>query len=187
MPEHIKLKIGTVVKYLPVCLFALYTILIFLFSLAPVFKVLDQPIGNVYDLLGLDSPFRGTASAVVAFAIIGLIAALIGVALLETPFFDLARAAKGNAVKILRFVWKFVPCLFYFVFFILSCVMFGKVSDLNHSSGGLFVYSAGSCPTLLLIFTLLFAIIQAAALIVEFKLLSRVTLIPADDTGTENN
>lgn len=187
MPEHIKLKIGTVVKYLPVCLFALYTILIFLFSLAPVCKVLDQPVGNAYDFLGLDSPFRGTVSAVVAFAIIGLIAALIGVALLETPFFDLARAAKGNSVKILRFVWKFVPCLFYFVFFILSCVMFGKVSDLNHSGLGISMYSSGSCPTLLLIFTLLFAIIQAAALIVEFKLLSRVTLIPADDTGTENN
>lgn len=181
MPEHIKLKIGAVVKYLPVCLFALYSISIFLFSLASVYGAGDYSVGNVYDLLGEETVFSGTVSAVVAFAVIGLIAALVGVALLETPFFDLARAAKGNGVKIARFVFKFVPCLFYFIFFILACVMFGKVSDLNHSGLGIFVFSAGPCPVLLLIFTLLFALIQAASLIAEFKLLSRVTLIPADE------
>ncbi len=188
MPEHIKMKLSTLVKYLPACLFALYALLLFFFCLAPVVTLPDFAIGNVYDLLGVETLFRGTVNAVLAFAVIGLIASLLGIALLEMPFFDLARAVRGNAVRIMRFVWKFLPCLFYAIFFLLSCVMFGQVADLNHQSGmaGLIRYSAGACPMLILIFTLLFAIAQAAALVVEFKVLNRVTLIPAE-TESENN
>lgn len=185
MPEHIKLKLTTVVKYLPACLFALYALLIFFFSLAPVITIPDFPMQvfpkSVYELLGVESPLRGTAGAVVAFAVISLVASFLGIALLDTPFFDLARAVKGNSVKIARFIFKFVPCLFYFIFFILACVMFGKVAEIKAQIGLEGFATTGACPILLLVFTLLFAIVQAAALILEFKILNRVTLIPAEE------
>ena len=72
-------------------------------------------------------------------------------------------------------VFKFIPCLFYLLFFIIACVIFAKIGAVNDEIGlsalggknGLF---AGACPVLLLIFTILFALVHAAALIYEFVL-----------------
>ena len=189
LPEKVQKPLRVVVKYLPAGLFALYSLLMFFFYLGSVAKIPPSLLtgdginfGNVYELLSepMLEDFHGALGTLIAFAVIGLVCAIAGLAFLETPFYDLTKINE-KIVRILRFVWKFVPCLFYFLFFIVACVIYGKVAGLNTEMNGYITFVAGACPALIMTFTILFALIHAASLLCEFFILKDEPQTPAEN------
>ena len=190
LPERVQWPLRVAVMYLPAGLFALYSLLMFFFYLGSVAKLPASlltetswiSLGNVYELLSepMLEELHGALGTLVAFAVIGLVCAISGLALLETPFYDLTKLNE-KIVRILRFVWKFVPCLFYFLFFIVACVIYGKIAGLNSQMDGLASVAAGSCPALIMTFTILFALIHAASLLCEFFILKEKPQTSAEE------
>lgn len=174
--------ISALAKYLPALLFVLYPILLFFFFFAPVavFEFIYAPASdvsfNVYQVLGEDvfGNLSGSMTALIVFTVITLIVSLVRLAFLENPFFGFTDAFPQKILEKLRLVFKFVPCLFYCLFFIITCVVFAKIGAVNEELGGLSalngknVIFAGACPVLLLVFTILFTLVHGAALVYEF-------------------
>lgn len=172
--------ISALAKYLPALLFVLYPLLLFFLYFAPVavfrfsYASNADTAFNVYQILEEDvfGNLRDCMTALIVFAVIAFIVSLVRLAFLENPFFGFTEAFPQKLLEKLRLVFQFIPCLFYLLFVIIVCVIYARIGSLNEKLGlsalggknGIF---AGVCPMLVLVFTILFALIYAAAFVYE--------------------
>lgn len=147
-PSVSRRRFAAALKYVPSLLFAVYAVLLLLFYLMPATH-LGFP--SLYEA----SKDLASASALIAFGVISLILALLGLILLPYPFFDLARIA-DKPVSLLRKIWKFLPFALYFILYSLACSM---------------TFYGGASIILVITFTLIFALAHGITLIVERNLL----------------
>lgn len=137
--------------YVPAAAFALYSLLLFLLFLAPAAAFYGIS-ANIYQEAG-SAPF----AALIAFAVIGLVAALAGLAILPYPFFDLGKKVD---LTLVRKIFAYLPFLFYFLIYSITCSL----------SGALSAVGAGPACGLIIAFTLLFALAHAVCLLLpKFK------------------
>ena len=154
-----------IIKFLPEALFLLMSALAFAFLAAPVTGVSDMGLflgaadmGNAYDVVsmkGIDG-LRGPAIAFMAFAALGAIYSLYLV------FVNIPDLKDGFDVKP-----TYTALGIYLAYIIIGSVMIGETSALD---GGVGVLSAGACPICFIVFSILFAAITVAALILRGKL-----------------
>lgn len=172
-------KLCTLLPTAVAVLFALFSVLLFLFFLAPVATSLLGAVGNLYEYAGMRSAtpsdltsggmegifggdetldavlgVKATTNACIAlivFAAIGLAAA--GVAL-ASCFVPSLRERRVFGVR-LSLLIDYALLLFYFVDFLLGCIVAGTCGDE--------ITKPGAAPVLVLVFSLLFGLISAAA------------------------
>ncbi len=142
-------KMLKILSYVPSGAFLLFSVLLFLLCLAPV--TTGFPV-NLYQMIG----DLGSAAALIAFAVLSLLAAAVGILLLPFPGFDLAKRFE-RPVGILRTVWTYLPFLFYFILYSIGCSL---------------SFLGGAFEVLLILFCLLFALVHAACLLLP-RLLKR--------------
>lgn len=141
-----KSPVSYVLTYLPGGLFFLFSVLLFLFYLAPVANEGFFPF-NVYAAAGE----LGSAMALIVFAAFSLVFAAGGLVLLPYPFLDLGKMAEKIVLPI-RTVFRYLPFLFYFIIYSVGC----SIAMLG-----------GACAVLIIIFSLLFSALHAACLVLE--------------------
>ena len=139
----------------PAVLFALFSVLLFAFFAAPVVVANGMLISgteNLYGAIG-SADFKDlhvTLYALIAFASLGALLGLIGL------------AAKFQKVKDSAF--QVCAYILYLLVALLGGILIGKVNQLDEQfSGGLGMFSAGSCQTLLIVFAVLFAVCSIGA------------------------
>lgn len=143
-PSVSERKLAAALKYVPSALFALYSVLLFLFYCTPVAKGISPSVYEACKLLG-------GASCLVAFGAVALVLAAVGLFLLPTRFFDAEKFAEKPAA-LLRKIWRFLPFALYFILYSVACSMA--------------VYG-GTGVILVIVFSVLFAFIHGSTLIAE--------------------
>lgn len=146
-------KIHGVLRYVPAALLGLFAVLAFAFLAAPFIKAdifLMSATENAYEALS-DTSINFLHGSVVAVLIIASLA--LPVAALMCYL-----AHTNNSLKINRADFAAAP--FYLAILITACTIIGLI---NAEDGGAGVLSAESCPTLLIVFSVLFALLSAGA------------------------
>lgn len=167
-----------VVSWLPPVLLALMSALCFAFFAAPVIVrngLLGSEQLNVYDvldnmLLGNMTLSTDLSLIFVAFVFFAALGLLLGFVVICYRF----KGIKNKAVI-------FVEIFIYLSLMIISIVTILKVKQFdNEFSGGLGVITAGSCPTLIIVCSVLFLTVSVAAAAMRVNILKRNPSILSD-------
>ncbi len=178
----VAMKVCTLLPYAPSLLFALFSVLLFLMLLGSAATTFGIGLESIYGFASLagmasdgnaalaaegETGFEGMALAVglciglIVCAVLGIILAAAAVAFrCYVPL----RVKKIRKVRICT-LFEAGICIFYFIDFLLSCILCGAVSDP--------VTSPGSGTVCVLVFSLLFGLCTAAAIILQ-KFLVRI-------------
>lgn len=141
----------TAAAYLPVLLFGLFALLLWAFYAAPVAELFGMSLGNVYDLLSdTELGLRGGMITLIVFAVCALLAAA---ALNFCAFYR----------KKHFFVLGAVSSALFLLYLTIGCVIAGKVKAEDAS--------AGACSTLIIVFSVLFLLFSAGAVVGRYFLL----------------
>ena len=141
----------TAAAYLPVLLFGLFALLLWAFYAAPVAEFFGMSLGNVYDLLSdTELGLRGGMITLIVFAVCALLAAA---ALNFCAFYR----------KKHFFVLGAVSSALFLLYLTIGCVIAGKVKAEDAS--------AGACSTLIIVFSVLFLLFSAGAVVGRYFLL----------------
>lgn len=163
-------KLYCFLKYVPAILFVLFAVLLFAFYSAPVAvmpaqeifgeKVSAESYGNVYSMYsGILSEVPDLKGAMLALILFAVFTSLYAVALSAINFSFATRYKKVNRNL------TYGCFVFYAIFFLVGCIICGKISSLDEGMG---ILSAGSCPVLLIVFSLLFTIFGAGVYIARY-------------------
>ncbi len=163
-------------KFIPSLVFALFAVLLFIFysasvAIMPGGELLGETIkassyGNVYDLAGgLIEELPDIQGAMIGLIILAVTALLFAIGSVSTL---LAPAAKNKEINLfkkfklsLNQLLNFISFVFYLIFFIIGCVISSKITAFDEGMG---VLATGSCPKLLIAFSIIFALLSAAAM-----------------------
>ena len=149
-------KLYLFLHLLPAILLGLFSLLLFAFLAAPALQASVSGLGsasdNGYQIIS-DPIASDLHGCYIAFAVIGCIAIIFS-------SFMLITLHKNLAVKLHPVLS--VGLTFYLIFLIIASVAISKANNLD---GGLGVFSAGACPILILVFSLLFALGTVGAMI----------------------
>lgn len=179
--EKTSSKIYFYLKYVPICLFALFSVLLFAFYAGSVAvspssefmgeKIPSKSYGNVYTLYGAALEelvsVSGAMSALIIFAVFAVIFASVFAVVTFVP------AIKGCKIKLfgkcvlLENLLAAVSFVFYILFLITGSVIAGEI---NSADGGMGVIAVGECPVLIIVFSIIFAFIFAGAFIARYFL-----------------
>lgn len=171
-----------ILKYVPIVAFALFAVLLFAFYAAPVAvmpaqeflgeKIPSESYGNVYSMYsGILSEIPELKSAMltlIILAIVTLIFAIVNTVINFIPGIKNKEVNLLDKVKLpLGTLLSYVSFVFYLVFFIPGCVICGKISALDE---GMEVLAAGACPTLLIVFSIIFLVLGAGSVVARYLL-----------------
>lgn len=151
-----------VLTYAPLVLFAAMAVLAFLFSIAPAvsgwFNV------SAYGLLSDDSVdgMQGTA----IFLLIAEVLFLIVAAALAFLLYRFKSAGDNRFLNVLKYS-VFVSTAYYLILLIIGIVMCALIAAFDDGFGA---FSAGACPILFIIFSILFGIAEAASVVLNRQL-----------------
>lgn len=188
-------KIYGWLRKIPSLLFALYSILLFVFFTAPVAvmpaggddlggflgEVTGERIdyGNLYSMYGNTEygPIRGAMAAVLIFAVLSV---FFAAGYLFVTFYRETGYRQISKLKLpLTEICAVVAGIILFVFFVISCVIYGKLGELDEGMG---VMAGGACPALMLSFSLIFGLLAAGCYIARLV----ISKIFPDATRYEN-
>lgn len=179
--EPVLAKIYEYLKYVSVALFALFAVLLFAFYAAPVAvmpggefmgeKIPSESYGNVYEFYGLKSEeFASLSGAMSALIIFAVFAALFAAVFAVVTFVPAVKGSKitlfGKTASVENLLLA-ISFAFYLLFLILGAVVAGKV---NSADGGIGLIAAGACPTLIIVFSIIFAVLSVGSLIARYFL-----------------
>lgn len=171
-----------ILKYIPALLFGLFAVLLFIFYAAPVAvlpaqefmgeKIPSESYGNVYSMysgiLSEIPELKGAMLTLILLAVFALLYAIVNI------FVNFLSATKNKEIKLFGKVQitisvflSFISFIAYLVFFILGCVVCGKISAMDE---GMEILASGSCPILLIVFSLIFALLGIGALVARLML-----------------
>lgn len=167
-------KIYTLLGSVPVLLFALFSLLLFAFFAAPVAVASlggeelfgedmgSASLGNVYQMCGYSElpSLQGSMTALIVFAVFALLLAGAAAAARIVPDMREKEIGFGNFHVALPRLLVYAEYAFYLIFFIVACVAFGAIGSADEGMG---MFSAGACPILLIVFSILFALFSAGA------------------------
>lgn len=170
-------KAYAVLRYAGAALFALYTLLLFVFYTAPlaVMSGFGESMGmaSVWDYNNEMTGYAEVPSlqnaclTLIIFAVLMLIAAAVLLAV------TIPAKAKGKKVRLFGketgFDWLVtgITCVLYLVMLIVACVAMGAVSSEDQGMGML---KAGGAPVLTLVFAILFALFAVGAQIARMMI-----------------
>lgn len=160
-------KIYAVLKHIPALLFVFFGVLLFAFYAAPVAvmpaqEVLEEKIpagsyGNVYSMYsGILSEIPELKAAMLALLVLASITLLTALCAVGTNLYE----TRINKLSI------FGGFVFYIAFFILGCVLCGKIAALNKDRG---MVAVGACPILITVFSLFFLTVSAGICFILIK------------------
>lgn len=167
-------KIYTLLGSVPVLLFALFSLLLFAFFAAPVAVASlggeelfgedmgSASLGNVYQMCGYSElpSLQGSMTALIVFAVFALLLAGTAAAARIVPAMREKGIGFGNFHVALPRLLVYAEYAFYLIFFIVACVAFGAIGSADEGMG---MFSAGACPILLIVFSILFALFSVGA------------------------
>lgn len=162
-----KEKLYNLLKYVPAIVFSLFSVLLFVFYIAPVASVpFFGGMGSVYSfnegILEAFPELKGEMISLIIFAVLALLCAVGSWVVL------LSEKTKYKTVRIARIdvkfslISEFVGYAFYLIFLLLGSIICGKVS-----AGGA---GAGACPILILVFSIIFALIAVGSKVAKYLL-----------------
>lgn len=165
-----KAPVYKIFKLLPTILFSLFSVLLFIFFATPVAimpggEILGETIpsesyGNVYSFIEDFPSLQGSMTVLIVFAVIALLYACFMVA---QHFMSSLNSVTIKFKDINIPLWLVLACLseiFLLIFFITGCTVCGKIAA---EDGGLEIIAAGACPILVIVFSVIFLILSAAA------------------------
>lgn len=161
-------KIFMLLRYLPAVLSLLFGLLLFAFYAADVAVVsffgASEGIGNVYKLISdTEYSLEGGMMTLIIFAVIALLYAIATCIVTLKP----STSAKTLGKFRLTDIFAVGTCVIYLLFLILGCVIAGSVSSAADGTGML---KLGVCPILIIVFSIIFALLQAVGLFARFLL-----------------
>ena len=174
-------KIFEYLRYAPFALFALFSVLLFAFFAAPVAvmpggeimgeKIPAESYGNVYTLYnGLLDDFgsvSGAMSALIICAVFSVLFACVMAVITFVPSVKGRKVALFGKSILLGNLLVYASFAFYLLFLVIGSVVAGKI---NSFDGGMGVISVGACSTLIIVFSILFAIFAAGSLVARYFL-----------------
>ncbi len=189
-------KIKTIFNALKCAAWALSTlfaVLLFLFYLTPVANIigdLDEnlkpvmvSIGNIYTLCG-NTKYGSLAAFSIAIIIVS-VAVLAYAAVNSIVFFQSKKLPRYKGKFSFTFLFSCGAVIIYLIFLIISSVLLGQISS---ADGGMGLIEASACPKLLLAFSIIFIVFQAAIGTLEILLVRKhpKLLAPQTEIQSEN-
>lgn len=171
-----------ILKYIPALLFGLFSVLLFIFYTAPVAvlpaqefmgeKIPSESYGNVYSMysgiLSEIPELKGAMLTLILLAVFTLLYAIVNVIVNFLPTTKNKRIKLFGKVQIaIGELLNFITFVIYFVFFIIGCVVCSKISAMDEGMG---ILASGSCPILLIVFSLIFALLGVGIFVARFML-----------------
>ena len=166
---NFKEKIFSLLKWVPVLSFSLFSLLLFAFFAAPiaVVPVLRESYGSAYTLAAEIPDLKGETVALIIFAVLSIISLAAVWAVRYVHCFGYRRINVFGKKMNLSQSLEYVSFVFYLIFFLLGCIICGKIATLD---GGIGLMSAGACPVLVLVFSIIFALFATGALVARYFL-----------------
>lgn len=170
-------KVFSALRFLPFAALALFSVLLFAFFAAPVASIVmgegfpNMSLGNVYSMQSgilSDLPqLYGSLVSLIIFAVIAfLYACAFGVLLFVIGIeFKSVKTAKYEISLIS--LMSFISLVFYLIVFIIAATVMGMISS---ADGGMGILVSGACPILLMVFSIVFALLAAGALVARLLL-----------------
>ncbi|MBQ7340502.1 MAG: leucine-rich repeat protein [Clostridia bacterium] len=168
-------KIYGVLSSVPAFAFVLFAILLFAFYAAPVAimpeqeflgeKIAAESYGNVYSMYsGILGEMPELKNAMLALIIVAVASAIYGVLVCVSRFttFGEKRVNLGKNEYELSKLFSFGTFLFYLVYLVTGIIICSKISALDEGMGAI---AAGSCPKMLIAFSIIFALIGAGSMV----------------------
>ncbi|MDE7084522.1 MAG: zinc ribbon domain-containing protein, partial [Clostridia bacterium] len=154
--EKIMPVLRVVLRYLPLAAFALFAVLTFAFFAAPLVKVMGADLCTVYNCGELAEELGRASAALIVVAVLQICVAVFAAAAHFVRRLKAVRINIFNKFSLsLAKISVYSGCVFYLVLFVTGCVISGKISSVG--------LEVGACPNLLIAFTVIFAVLTAAA------------------------
>ena len=164
--------------FAPAILFALFSLLLFVFYIAPVAvmpaqdfmgeRIPSESFGNVYSMVSDFPSLGGAMITLIIFAVLSLIFAVFAaLACFHSKLKEKELTLPGKYTIGLKQIFSYASFVFYLLFFVVGLVVIGTIAA---EDGGMEIVSAGACPILLIVFSLAFAALAAGSIVGRFLL-----------------
>ncbi|MCH5160095.1 MAG: leucine-rich repeat protein [Clostridiales bacterium] len=190
---NVKQTVYSLLKFAPIAIFALFAVLLFAFYAAPVAELVvgmgfpNESLGNVYDTSSITSQMpelKGSLVTLIVLLVLSVVyACLAGV----VAFLPKLKNRELNIAKWrmpLFVLMGYATTVFYLIAFATGIALLAKVSALDEGMGML---AAGSCPTLVLVFALLFALLAVGSVLVRFFLAKKSPELAQNEAKQREN
>ncbi len=166
--------IYSILRYVPVILSGIFSLLIFAFYAAPVAEVImgeglpNISLGNVYQMYsGLLSEIPEIEWAMITLVIVAIVTIIFALISSITVFSTKIRNKEirfGKNVQPIFIFLEYMSFIFYAIFLAFGIIIICEISSIDEGMG---IFKAGSCPILLIVFSLLFALLSISSFIVR--------------------
>lgn len=157
-------NIYTLTEFLPAVLIALFSVMTFLFFLAPVATAFDEGFGSLYSFDNLfltEIPgLKGSMIASIVFAAVGVVFSIAAVLVSIRRYYRTVKLSKKLNLSVNKAVSYIGSAIIYSAILILGCVIMGQITSFDDGTG---LLGVGACPILMIVFPLLFALLCAGA------------------------
>lgn len=183
-------NIYKILKYVPAALFALFSVLIFIFYAADVAVIPGEEdfpsigLGNVYSMVSELSALKGSMAALIVFAVFGLILAASMVAQYFVPALKDKTFTVKNKNITLELLLTGAAALFTFIYFVIGCAVCGTIAA---EDGGFGIFAAGACPILIIVFSLLLLILIVGSPVARYIMPKKIEAVKIAVADEEKN